>query len=126
MKKVAGTLKLSLAQYRELEAFSQFASDLDEDTKSQLERGKRMVEILKQDVYSPVPFEKQVAIIYAGTNGFLDKINVSDIKKYEKDLYAKLESEKTVLESVRNSLELSDDAKIKLEEIIKEVAQLYS
>ncbi|MDD2515772.1 MAG: F0F1 ATP synthase subunit alpha [Candidatus Gracilibacteria bacterium] len=126
MKKVAGTLKLSLAQYRELEAFSQFASDLDEDTKAQLERGKRMVEILKQDIYSPVPFEKQVAIIYAGTNGFLDKIKVSDIKKYEKDLYIKLESEKTVLESVKSTGDLGDETKTKLEEVIKEVTQLYS
>ncbi len=66
MKKNAGTLKLSLAQYRELEAFSQFASDLDADTKKQLERGKRMVEILKQDIYSPVAFEKQTAMIFAG------------------------------------------------------------
>lgn len=126
MKKVAWTLKLSLAQYRELEAFSQFASDLDEDTKAQLERWKRMVEILKQDIYSPVPFEKQVAIIYAGTNGFLDKIKVSDIKKYEKDLYIKLESEKTVLESVKSTWDLWDETKTKLEEVIKEVTQLYS
>lgn len=65
MKKNAGTLKLTLAQYRELEAFSQFASDLDADTKKQLERGKRMIELLKQDIYSPIPFEKQVAIIFA-------------------------------------------------------------
>jgi F-type H+-transporting ATPase subunit alpha len=65
MKKNAGTLKLSLAQYRELEAFAQFASDLDADTKKQLERGKRMVEILKQGVYAPVPFEKQVVLIFA-------------------------------------------------------------
>ena len=65
MKKNAGTLKLTLAQYRELEAFSQFASDLDADTKKQLERGKRMIEVLKQDIYSPLPFEKQVAIIFA-------------------------------------------------------------
>ncbi|MBP8016641.1 F0F1 ATP synthase subunit alpha, partial [Candidatus Gracilibacteria bacterium] len=74
MKKVAGSLKLNLAQYRELEAFSQFASDLDEDTRAQLERGKRIVELLKQDIFSPLSFEKQVCIIFAGINGYLDNI----------------------------------------------------
>ena len=83
MKKNAGTLKLSLAQYRELEAFAQFASDLDADTKKQLERGKRMVEILKQDIYSPVAFEKQVAMIFAGSAGYLDVIHVDQLHQYE-------------------------------------------
>lgn len=125
MKRVAGTLKLSLAQYRELEAFSQFASDLDEDTRSALERGKRMVEILKQDVYSPVPFQKQTCIIYAGTNGYLDSIAVSDIKRFEKDLYAKLEQEGTLLATILEKKDLGDDEKTKLNEILVELKKMY-
>jgi F-type H+-transporting ATPase subunit alpha len=101
MKKNAGTLKLSLAQYRELEAFAQFASDLDPDTKKQLERGKRMVEILKQDVYSPISFDKQVCIIFAGNNGYLDKIDVKNIKKFEHNLYLGLDREEKILASIR-------------------------
>ena len=86
MKKVSGTLKLDLAQYRELAAFSQFSSDLDPATKAQLDRGERMVELLKQDVYSPVPVEKQVCALYAGGKGYLDGIEVDKIGKFETDL----------------------------------------
>lgn len=93
MKSVAGTLKLDLAQFRELEAFSQFASDLDPETRASLERGQRMVELLKQDVYSPVVMEKQVCILYAGTKGFLDSIPVADIRKFEAALYSALDTE---------------------------------
>ena len=125
MKRVAGTLKLSLAQYRELEAFSQFASDLDEDTRAQLERGKRMVEILKQDVYSPVPFQKQTCIIYAGTNGYLDSIGVSDIKRFEKDLYAKLEQEESILKSIVETKDLNDETKAKLNDVLVELKKMY-
>jgi len=124
MKRVAGTLKLSLAQYRELEAFSQFASDLDEDTRAQLERGKRMVEILKQDVYSPLPFEKQVAIIFAGTNGYLDKIPVSEVKNFEKHLYNALEEEKSLLKTLQEKKDIGDEEKAKLCEIIEKVAKM--
>lgn len=125
MKRVAGTLKLSLAQYRELEAFSQFASDLDEDTRAQLERGKRMIEILKQDVYSPVPFEKQTCIIYAGTNGYLDSINVEQIKNFEKDLFMKLDQEETILSTIRESKDLSDEMKTKLGGVLEELKKMY-
>ncbi|MDD2891502.1 MAG: F0F1 ATP synthase subunit alpha [Candidatus Gracilibacteria bacterium] len=125
MKRVAGTLKLSLAQYRELEAFSQFASDLDEDTRSALERGKRMVEILKQDVYSPVSFEKQTCIIYAGTNGFLDSVAVEDIKKFENDLYTALEEEGTILKTIVEMKDLNDESKAKLNEVIAGVKKMY-
>ena len=124
MKRVAGTLKLSLAQYRELEAFSQFASDLDEDTRAQLERGKRMVEILKQDVYSPLPFEKQVAIIFAGTNGYLDKIPVSEVKNFEKHLYNALEEEKSLIKTLQEKKDIGDEEKAKLCEIIEKVAKM--
>jgi len=125
MKRVAGTLKLSLAQYRELEAFSQFASDLDEDTRAQLERGKRMIEILKQDVYSPVPFEKQTCIIYAGTNGYLDTIAVEEIKNFEKDLFMKLEQEESIIKTIRESKDLSDEMKTKLNGVLEEIKKMY-
>ena len=121
MKSVAGTLKLDLAQFRELEAFSQFASDLDPETRAQLERGQRMVELLKQDVYSPVVMEKQVCILYAGTKGFLDTVPVSDIRKFEAALYSALDTEATVLESIRTSGKLEDEPKKALEMVIKAV-----
>src|SRR6185437_2871569 len=92
MRQVAGTLRLDLAQYRELAAFAQFGSDLDKATQAQLHRGQRLVEILKQPQYQPLPVEKQVAIIFAGTNGYLDPIAVSDIRAYEQELYRFLES----------------------------------
>lgn len=122
MKRVAGTLKLDLAQFRELEAFSQFASDLDADTRKQLERGKRMVEILKQDIYSPVPFEKQVALIFAGANGYLDKLDVSTIKAFEKDLYLALDKEEKTLETIRSTKDLNDESKEGLKKIFAQIA----
>jgi len=92
MKQVAGTLRLDLAQYRELAVFAQFGSDLDKATQQQLNRGKRLVEILKQDQYKPVPVEKQIVIIYAGTNGFLDDMAVADCLPFEKGLYDFMDS----------------------------------
>lgn len=121
MKGVAGTLKLDLAQFRELEAFSQFASDLDPETRAQLERGQRMVELLKQDVYSPVVMEKQVCILYAGTKGFLDSLSLNEVKKFEETLYSALDAENTVLESIRTTGKLEDEAKKSLEMIINAV-----
>lgn len=121
MKGVAGTLKLDLAQFRELEAFSQFASDLDPETRAQLERGQRMVELLKQDVYSPVVMEKQVAMLYAGTKGFLDTVPVKEIKKFEEALYSALDTESSTLEAIRTSGKLEDDSKQSLEQIINAV-----
>jgi F-type H+-transporting ATPase subunit alpha len=95
MKQTAGTLRLDLAQYRELEAFSQFASDLDEATRKQLERGKRLMQIIKQGVHEPLPVVKQVAIIYAGVNGYLDDIPVTQIKEFETQLLDALDSNYT-------------------------------
>ena len=92
MKKVAGSLRLDLAQYRELEAFAQFGSDLDKATQSQLNRGARLVETLKQDQYKPLPVVKQVFIIYAATQGYLDKVSISNVGRYESDLVAHLDS----------------------------------
>ena len=107
MKKVAGTMRLELAQYRELAAFAQFGQELDASTKQKLERGKRLSELLKQDQYYHVPFEEQVASIYAAVKGFLDKIDVADVQRYEKELLAFLrERHSNILESVRMSGDL--------------------
>ena len=124
MKKVSGTLKLDLAQYRELAAFSQFASDLDAWTRSQLERGERMMELLKQGVYSPITVEEQVCAIYAWSKGFFDKVEVSKIKKCEQDLYLSLEEEKTILESIKKEKQISEDIESKLIEVINKVVEL--
>jgi len=87
MKQVAGNLRLNLAQYRELEAFAAFGSDLDKATQAQLTRGSRLVQILKQPQYQPLPLEKQVSILFAGTKGFLDKYPLDVLEKYEAGLY---------------------------------------
>lgn len=125
MKKVSWTLKLDLAQYRELAAFSQFASDLDESTKSQLERWKRMMELLKQKLYSPVPVPKQVCSIYAWWNGYLDNLDVNKVLKFEADLYTSLEKEKTILEDIEKNKVMSEDSEKKLIQVIKEVLEMY-
>ncbi len=108
-KQVSGTLRLDLAQYRELQAFAQFASDLDEGSRNQLERGQRMVEVLKQGPYSPLPIEKQVVIIYAGANGYLDDIPASDVTKFEAELHPFIEAKyPNILEAIRDEKKLSD------------------
>ena len=98
MKKVAGTLKLIYSQYRELQSFAQFGSDLDADTKARLEQGARIVEVLKQSQNAPVPVEKQVAILYAVTKGILEKVNVEDVSEYEAGLYTYLDADAAGLE----------------------------
>ncbi|MGL4336393.1 MAG: F0F1 ATP synthase subunit alpha [Turicibacter sp.] len=109
MKKVAGTLRLDLASYRELEAFAQFGSDLDDATRAKLARGERTVEVLKQGVHQPLPVEKQVCIIYALTNGFLDSIEVSDISRFEKEFYTFLDNERPqILAHIRETKDLPD------------------
>jgi F-type H+-transporting ATPase subunit alpha len=107
MKKVSGSLRLDLAQYRELAAFAQFGSDLDKATQARLTRGQRVVEILKQDQYQPMPVEKQVISIYAATKGFLDDIPVDDVRRFEKELLAFVESNKPeLLEHIRTTKDL--------------------
>ncbi len=109
MKKVAGTLKLELAQYRELEAFAKFGSDLDKSTQRTLARGSRLVELLKQGQYSPVPIERQVVSIFLGTNGYLDDIPVSDIKRFEKEILEFIEVKyNQVFEAIKKEKQLSD------------------
>jgi F-type H+-transporting ATPase subunit alpha len=120
MKKVAGTLRLDLAQYRELQAFSQFASDLDEITQKALQRGERLVEILKQPQYSPQPFEHQVLIIFAASKGFCDAFPVSSLGRYETELIAFFEAQhKAVLDEMRATKKLGDSVKSGLENGIK-------
>ncbi|MFS0836239.1 F0F1 ATP synthase subunit alpha [Paenibacillus sp. 1P03SA] len=110
MKKVAGTLKTDLAQYRELAAFSQFGSDLDKATVSRLNRGERTLEILKQGINEPMPFEKQVISIYAATKGFLDELPVKDITRYEKEFLAYLDANKPeIASSIRDTKDLTSD-----------------
>ena len=124
MRSVAGTLRLDLAQYRELAAFAQFGSDLDKASQAQLNRGKRWVEVLKQGPYSPIPVEKQVSIIFAGSQGFLDDIAVEDIRRFEHDLYEFLDNSKPeVLEMIRDKKQLDDDLKKRLSDAIKEFKQ---
>ena len=106
MKKVSGTLRLDLASYRELESFAQFGSDLDPATREKLERGKRTVEVLKQDLHKPLPIEKQVMILYALTHGYLDDVEVKDIHRFEQELYAYLDAHET--EAVKHIVETKD------------------
>ena len=122
MKKVAGTLRLELAQYRELEAFAQFGSDLDKATQDQLNRGARLVEVLKQGQYVPLPVEKQILIIYAATSGQLDGVPVSVVARYEQELYAHFdtsESEKALLGELRETGEMSDALKAKIDDALE-------
>jgi F-type H+-transporting ATPase subunit alpha len=110
MKKVAGSIKLELAQYREMAAFAQFGSDLDASTQRLLGRGARLTELLKQPQFSPMPVEEQVASIFAGTQGFLDPIEVRDVVRYEAAMLSYLRSDKPkILKAIRDSKELKDD-----------------
>src|SRR4051812_38829228 len=119
MKKVAGTLRLSLSQYRDLEAFAAFASDLDAASRAQLERGQRLVELLKQAQYSPFPVEKQVVSVWAGTTGELDDVPVEDIRRFETEFLDHLSREsKGIFDSIRETNELSDDTVTALKDAI--------
>ena len=120
MKKVAGKLRLELATFRELAAFVQFASDLDESTQKKIERWKRLVEMLKQPPHSPIPFYKQVVLIYAGINGYLDKLPVEKIKEFEEKLYAKLD---TVYKDVEDKIKEVKDLTSEIEEGMKKVIE---
>ena len=123
MKKVSGTLRIDLASYRELEAFTQFGSDLDAATQQKLNRGKRTVEVLKQDVHQPLPIEYQVSILFALTHGLLDAIPIDRIKPFEKALYQHLESEhRDLLNEIRDQHVISDEEKFyKVIENIKQI-----
>jgi len=120
-KQVSGTLRLDLASFRELQAFAQFASDLDDYTRGQLERGQRMVEVLKQGPFAPVPIEKQVVIIFAGAQGYLDDIAVSSVTKFEADLMPFMEAKySSILDSIRNEKKITDDTDAQLRKAIED------
>ncbi len=120
-KQVAGTLRLDLAQYRELQAFAQFASDLDEVSRKQLERGQRMVEVLKQPPFSPLPAEKQALIIFAGNAGFLDDIEVDAVVKFEAELYPFVEaSYPQIFENIRSASKIDDETDALMKKAIEE------
>jgi F-type H+-transporting ATPase subunit alpha len=126
-KQVAGTLKLSLAQYRELEAFAQFASDLDESTRRELELGQRMVEVLKQGVNKPLVIEKQVVIIYAGTKGYLNDIAVSDVVRFEDELHAFIEQKySNILDEIKSKKKLDEDTEDNLKSALEEFKTVFS
>lgn len=121
MKQTAGTLRLDLAQYRELEAFSQFASDLDEATRKQLERGQRLMQTIKQGVHQPLDVVKQIVMIFAGVNGYLDDIPVKDVLNFETKLYDALDSHYTdFVTELRKEKALTEEIKVKLDKLLTE------
>ena len=126
MKQVSGSIKLDLAQFREMEAFSQFASDLDQSTRNLLERGRRLTEILKQPQYSPLKVEEQVIIIFSGVNGFLDKIEVNDVTRFEEFLLGKIRTQgKKILESIKTEQSLSEKTETDLNEFLKKLTEEF-
>jgi F-type H+-transporting ATPase subunit alpha len=126
MKKVAGRLRLDLAQYRELAAFAQFGSDLDKVTQAQLTRGERMVEILKQGQYRPLPVERQVAIIYAGTNGYLDDLPAAEVRAFEDGFYAYLDAEYAdLMHELRAKLDLTESVEASLKKAVIAYKERY-
>jgi F-type H+-transporting ATPase subunit alpha len=126
MKQVAGTLKLELAQFRELEAFAAFASDLDKATQNQLARGRRLVELLKQAQYSPYGVEKQVAVIWAATNGYLDWIPEGDVQRFEKEMVEFLDTKYAkILSAIREKKQLDDDTKRDLKGALEEFKAIF-
>ena len=126
MKQVSGSIKLDLAQFREMEAFSQFASDLDQSTRNLLERGRRLTEILKQPQYTPLKVEEQVVVIFAGVKGFLDKIEISQITKFEIYLLKELRTkEKKILETIKKEQALSETLSNSLNDFLESITESF-
>jgi F-type H+-transporting ATPase subunit alpha len=126
MRQVAGSLKLELAQYRELAAFAQFGSDLDKATQAQLNRGQRLVEILKQDQFQPLPFGKQILIIFAGTSGVLDDLPVEECRPFEQALYQYVETMNPgVLKQIEEKKVLDDAIKAEMKKVISEAKERF-
>jgi F-type H+/Na+-transporting ATPase subunit alpha len=126
MKKVAGRLRLDLSQYRELEAFSQFGSELDQATQQALARGERMVATLNQPQYQPWPMEEQVVALYAGVNGYIDDIPVEQVPRFQDELREYLRTEETVYKEIRESGDLSDETTAKLDEALQKFKQTFN
>jgi F-type H+-transporting ATPase subunit alpha len=126
MRQVAGTLKLDLAQYRELAAFSQFGSDLDKSTQAQLNRGQRLVEVLKQKQFSPLPFSKQILVIFAGTSGAFDDLPVDQIRDFEAELYRYVDSSNPgLLRTIMEKKVLDDSLKAEMNKVIKQAKEAF-
>ena len=127
MKKVSGSIKLELAQYREMEAFAQFGSDLDASTQKLLNRGARLTQLLKQPQFQPMPFEEQTASIFAGTNGYLDNVATTDVSRYEQAMLAYLRNDHAdVLKAIRDTKDLGDDAKKGLVAALDAFAKIFA
>jgi F-type H+-transporting ATPase subunit alpha len=126
MKQVAGTLRLDLAQYRDLAAFAQFGSDLDKATQQQLSRGQRLTEILKQPQFSPMPVEQQVVSIWAATKGYIDDIPVENVKKFEQGLLSFMETTKSgLLDKIRERKKLDDEIEAELQAAVTEFKERF-
>jgi F-type H+-transporting ATPase subunit alpha len=125
MKKIAGTLRIAMAQYRALEAFAQFGSELDKESQKQLARGARVVEILKQPQYRPVPVESQVVAIWVGTGGYLDELPVEDAKRFVDGFLEHLSARTGVLDQIRDSGELADETEVYLKQAVEDFAQAF-
>jgi F-type H+-transporting ATPase subunit alpha len=126
MRRVAGRLRLDLAQYRELEAFAQFGSELDQATQSSLARGERMVATLNQPQYQPWPFEEQVVGIYAGVNGYLDDIPVGQVPRFHEELREALRTEGTVYAAIRESGDITDETEEKLKAELQRFREMFN
>jgi F-type H+-transporting ATPase subunit alpha len=127
MKQVAGRIKLELAQYREMAAFAQFASDLDAATQRLLNRGSRLTELLKQDQYKPMPVAMQVCVVYAGVHGYLDRIAVADVTRFERGLVSELDANgKDILKAIGQTGELSADTEAKLKSLLDSYTQAFA
>jgi F-type H+-transporting ATPase subunit alpha len=127
MRQVAGTLRLDLAQYRELAAFAQFGSELDKATQAQLARGQRLVQLLKQDQFTPLPVEKQVLVIFAGTNGYLDDIEVSEVERFERDLLAFAETHAgALLNKIATKKAIDDETREGLKKLLSEFKERFT
>ena len=126
MRQVAGSLRLDMAQFRDLAAFAQFGSDLDKATLAQLNRGQRLTEVLKQDQYVPLPVEKQVVIIFAGTNGYLDDLDVADCRPFEQSLYRFLDTSYSgLLSKIRDRKAIDDETKTELQVVLKDAKEKF-
>jgi F-type H+-transporting ATPase subunit alpha len=127
MKKVAGSIKLELAQYREMAAFAQFSSDLDASTQKLLNRGARLTELLKQPQFKPLPFEEQSVVIYAGVKGYLDKVPVNDITRFEEALLRELRGKgKAIADAIRNDADIKPETEAKLKSFLEEFAKSFA
>jgi F-type H+-transporting ATPase subunit alpha len=126
MKQVAGKIKLELAQYREMAAFAQFSSDLDASTQQLLARGARLTELLKQPQFTPYPVEDQVVVIFAGTRGYLDKVELGKVGAFEKQLLSELHAEKSILDAIRGDREIKKETEGKLAKFLDDFTKRFT